>query len=176
MVILNHIYISRRIYSNTIYIYELSISFSFWTPHCDEWTVAVEFLDTATVISHISSHHIEYNDKQLTPLDFCKNDGKEVYDILTSLGYKISDENKLIGKAIGTKVKDTIYDFFDNKRDKPDDTLLFYYSGHGVPDVDGDMYLASSDTDPDKPYRKGFSFEELTKMIQKSISTRVAPV
>ena len=25
-------------------------------------------------------------------LDFCRNDGKEVYDVLTSLGYEISDE------------------------------------------------------------------------------------
>jgi hypothetical protein len=50
--------------------------------------------------------------------------------ILTSLGYEISDKNKLIGKAMGAKVKDTIYDFFDDKTDNPDDTLLFYYSGH----------------------------------------------
>ena len=57
-----------------------------------------------------------------------------------------------------------------------DDTLLFYYSDHGVSDVDGDIYLASSDTDPDKPYRRGFSFEELRKMIQKSISTRVVVI
>ena len=44
------------------------------------------------------------------------------------------------------------------------------------PDVDGDIYLASSDTDPDKPYRRGFSFEELRKMIQKSISTRIVVI
>jgi hypothetical protein len=52
----------------------------------------------------------------LQKLDFCRNDGKEVYEVLTSLGYEISDKNKLIGKAMGTKVKDTIYDFFDDKR------------------------------------------------------------
>jgi hypothetical protein len=91
-------------------------------------------------------------------------------------GYEISDKNKLVGEAKGEKVKDAIYDFFDDIRNIPDDTLLFYYSGHGVPDVDGDMYLASSDTDPDKPYRRGFSFEELTKMIQKSISTSVVVI
>jgi caspase domain-containing protein len=45
-----------------------------------------------------------------------------------------------------------------------------------VPDEDGDMYLASSDTDPDKPYRRGFSFEELTKMIQKSISDKIVVI
>jgi uncharacterized caspase-like protein len=46
-----------------------------------------------------------------------------------------------------------------------DDTLVFYYSGHGVPDVDGEMYLASSDTESDKPYRRGFSFEELRTLL-----------
>ena len=109
----------------------------------------------------------------LPKLDFCKNDGTAIYQVLSSLGYEISDKNKVVGEAKGEKVKDAIYDFFDDITNNPDDTLLFYYSGHGVPDVDGDMYLASSDTDPDKPYRKGFSFEELTKMIQKSISTSV---
>ena len=33
----------------------------------------------------------------LQKLDFCRNDGKGVYDVLTSLGYEISDKNKLIG-------------------------------------------------------------------------------
>jgi hypothetical protein len=112
----------------------------------------------------------------LEKLDFCKNDGKEVYGALRALGYNISDNNKLVGEAEGQKVKDAIYDFFDDVKNSPDDTLLFYYSGHGVPDVDGDMYLASSDTDPDKPYRRGFSLEDLTKMIQNSISTRVVVI
>jgi hypothetical protein len=61
----------------------------------------------------------------LQKLDFCKNDGKEVYEVLTSLGYEISDENRLIGKAMGTKVKDTIYDFFDDKRN---DDKSHYFS------------------------------------------------
>jgi hypothetical protein len=112
----------------------------------------------------------------LQKLDFCKNDGKEVYDVLTSLGYEISDENKLIGKAMGAKVKDAIYDFFDDKTDNPDDTLLFYYSGHGVPGDDGNIYLASSDTDSDKPYRRGFSFEELRMRMQNTIPTKVVVI
>ena len=33
----------------------------------------------------------------LQKLDFCRNDGKEVYDLLTSVGYEISDKNKLVG-------------------------------------------------------------------------------
>jgi hypothetical protein len=114
-----------------------------------------------------------YTDYSLEKLDFCKTDGIEIYELLRTLGYQISDENKLVGEVKGEKVKNAIYDFFDDNRNNLDDILLFYYSGHGVSDVDGDLYLASSDIDTSKPYRRGSSFEELTKMIQKSISTVV---
>jgi uncharacterized caspase-like protein len=109
----------------------------------------------------------------LQRLDFCKNNGTEVYEVLSSLGFDISEKNKLAGEAKWEKVRDTIYDFFVNNRNGHDDTLLFYYSGYVVPDVYGDIYLASSDIDFDNPYRAGFSFEEFTKVIQKCISTRV---
>ncbi len=77
------------------------------------------------------------------------------YDVSTLLGYEISDKNKLVGEAKGEKVKVAIYDFFDDKRNNLDATLVFYYSGHG------DLMLmgsASSDTEPDKPYRRRFFF------------------
>lgn len=109
----------------------------------------------------------------LQRLDFCKNNGTEVYEVLNSVGFEISEKNKLVGEAKWEKVRDTIYDFFVNNRSGHDDTLLFYYSGYVVPDVYGDIYLASSDIDFDNPYRGGFSFVELTKVIQKCISTRV---
>ena len=110
----------------------------------------------------------------LQKLDFCKNDGTEIYEVLSSLGYEISD--KLVGEAKGERVRDAIYDFFDDKRNNLDDTLLFYYSGHGVPGADGEMYLASSDTEPDKPYRRGFSFEELRKRMENTIATKVVVI
>ncbi len=116
------------------------------------------------------------NYTHLQTLDICKNDGTEMYKVLESLGYEISDKNKLLGEAKGEKVEDAIYDFFSDSKSNLDDTLLFYYSGHGVPDVDGDIYLASSDIDPNEPYRKGFSFEKLTKMIQRTMSTKVVVI
>lgn len=39
----------------------------------------------------------------LQKLDFCKNDGTEIYEVLSSLGYEISDKCKLIGEAKGEK-------------------------------------------------------------------------
>jgi uncharacterized caspase-like protein len=63
----------------------------------------------------------------LQRLDFCKNDGTEVHEVLNSLGFEIS-EKKLVGEAKSEKVRDIIYDFFGNNRNNFDDTLLFYYS------------------------------------------------
>src|SRR5215831_11148312 len=95
----------------------------------------------------------------------------DFHPITHSLGLEISEKNKLVGEVKWEKVRGTIYDLFVNN--SHDDTLLFYYSGYVVPDVYGDIYLASSDIDFDNPYRGGFSFVELTKVIQKCISTRV---
>lgn len=70
-------------------------------------------------------------------------------------------------------MKETIYDFFTDESIRSTDTLLFYYSSHGIPDTDGDVYLASSDINPRQPFRKGFSFSRLTDMMNRSISTRM---
>jgi tetratricopeptide (TPR) repeat protein len=113
---------------------------------------------------------------QLQPLSFCKNDGEHMYELLKSINYEIEDNHKLIGYVKYESLREAIIDFFTDIDNKAEDTLLFYYSGHGIPDVDGDIYLASSEIDPDAPYRKGFSFNELTKMIQRSVSIRIVTV
>ena len=45
-----------------------------------------------------------------------------------------------------------------------------------MPDVDADFYVASSDIHPFEPYKKGYSFAALSKMIQTSISTTVVVI
>jgi Caspase domain/Bacterial Ig domain len=112
----------------------------------------------------------------LQTLDFCRNDGQDTYQLLQSLGYEIVDEHKLIGHVPYGSMREAIIDFFTDVNNKAEDTLLFYYTGHGVPDIDGDMYLASSEIDPNAPYRKGFSFSELTKMIDRSVSIRIVTI
>ena len=118
----------------------------------------------------------DYAKTTLQPLSFCKNDGRKMYDILYSLDYKISDKHKLIGYVKYETIRDAIIDFFTDPSNRAEDTLLFYYSGHGIPDDDGEIFFASSDIDPDAPYRKGFSFSDLTKMIQRSVSIRIVTI
>jgi len=118
----------------------------------------------------------EYDNDDIQKLEFCRNDGEKVRETLQAISYRVSEDYKLIGRVEFDKMRDTIYDFFDNTNTKADDTLLFYYSGHGVPDTDGDVYLATSEIDPDSPYRRGFSFNELTKMMNNSSSTKVVAI
>ena len=53
----------------------------------------------------------------LQKLDSCKNDRREVYEVLRLIGYEISEKNRLIGEAKGEKLRDIIFDFFDGRMD-----------------------------------------------------------
>jgi hypothetical protein len=114
-------------------------------------------------------------DTSLVDLGFCENDGNSMHKVLTSNGYQIEEKNLLIGNVDGTKMRETILDFFNDITIRSNDIVLFYYSGHGVPDLDT-VYLTSSDTDPNFPIKKGFSFDELRIMMDRCISTKVVTI
>jgi uncharacterized caspase-like protein len=71
-------------------------------------------------------------------------------EVLKKLNFDIAEGNMLVGEAKWEKVRDTIRHFFHNV-DSSDDMLLFYYSGHGAFDDDGELYLALSDINLDDP-------------------------
>jgi glutaredoxin len=95
-------------------------------------------------------------------------------DVLSSVGYEIS--NVLLGHVSWETMRDAIYDFFTDENIEPTDTLLFYYSGHGVPDNYQDVFLATSDIDLNVPSKRGFNFNELTKMVRDCISTSIVAI
>ena len=114
--------------------------------------------------------------EEFTSLEFCKKDGQGMYDLLRSLNYEISEDHKLIGYVKYDKIRDAIYSFFDNRKTSADDTLLFYYSGHGIPISEGDTCLSSSETDYYSPRKNGFPSRELTDLINDSNSTRIVEI
>ncbi|MCD6036432.1 MAG: hypothetical protein K0S67_316 [Nitrososphaeraceae archaeon] len=116
------------------------------------------------------------NSSGLKSIEFCKNDGKEMYDILKKNGYDIPDNRKLISYVDSHRLKNAIYNFFTNEDNKPDDTLVFYYSGHGIPDKFGTTFLAPSDMDSDHPFMTGFSFDDLTNSMLACNSLRVVTI
>ena len=65
-----------------------------------------------------------------------------MYELLISLGYEISSNNKLTGTVRWIEMREAIRRFF-TQNVKSKDTLV-YFSGHGIPDDIGDNYPASS--------------------------------
>jgi len=118
----------------------------------------------------------DYNDKNLPELAFCKNDGEKMYLLMKGLNYEIPDNFKLIGNVNYNTMRRAIIDFFRDKNIKPKDTLLFYYSGHGVPDGTGNTYLSSSEIEASDPYPYGVSFADITLMISQSVSKRIITI
>ncbi len=104
-------------------------------------------------------------------LPFCKNDGDLISNKLQELGYYIPKEWKLIGQHRGLEIKNAIIDFF-RRNSEPQDTLLFYFSGHGIPDGFGGHFLSSPDIDPTLPEDNGFSFQELQNIMKRSVALK----
>ena len=115
------------------------------------------------------------NFAQEKQLPFCRNDGEEIYQILQKQGYEIPDDWKLVGRVVSDQLKKAIYDFFRRKADSKD-TLLFYFSGHGIPDGHGGHYLAPSDIETNLPDFYGFRFNDLEDQTNKSPSKKIITI
>jgi uncharacterized caspase-like protein len=84
--------------------------------------------------------------------------------LLKELGYEIKNQDGLIGHVDGRLMQECIYRFFGDDDIKSDDTLLFYFSGHGIASK-GDDFLASSNIEPKRSKINGFSFDDLAGEI-----------
>lgn len=108
----------------------------------------------------------DYNDNQIPQLPFCKNDGEAMYDTLAGLGYEIAQ--KCIGTIDGEEFKKTIYDFFRDQNLNTKDTLLFYFSGHGLSDGYGGRYFGTTDISAKSPDKIGVSYDYLMNQMERS--------
>jgi len=111
----------------------------------------------------------DYKAEDLENLEFCKNDGEEMYNTLTNLSspkYTIQEDQKIIGKVSKKTMESAMIEFF--KKAGGDDILLFYFSGHGVGDGHGGRYFATTDVDTNDPEYDGVEFEFLSSLMNKS--------
>ncbi|MFX0199454.1 MAG: caspase domain-containing protein [Candidatus Hodarchaeota archaeon] len=115
----------------------------------------------------------------LDPLPSCKNDANDLSDLLSKLGYTNYEGSPFIGSNLidqeygYVKVREAIINFFYEA--KPSHTLLFYFSGHGIPGLN-DVFLSTPHVDPKRPRARGFSLSELTKCMALSKSKRVVGI
>ena len=109
-------------------------------------------------------------------LEFVKNDGEMMFKTLKKVGFDIPARRKIIGKVDHYTMTKSIKEFFRGDDVKSNDTLLLYYSGHGVPHSKNDYYFVTSETRSDKPDLDGYSYDELSKISRNSNSTKIVKI
>ena len=88
-----------------------------------------------------------------------------------------SSNAMLVGRGEWGKMRDEIIKFFTDITLKPEDTLFFYFSGHGYLDRStGRTYLSTSEIHPEHPQSRGIPFDELTTYLNLSSSERIMAV
>ncbi len=86
----------------------------------------------------------EYNDQKLAQLKTPQADARALAKVLKAQKIGNFDEVKLLVNQTEAKSRRSISAFLSNK--KPDDLVLLYFSGHGVLDGRGSLFLALKDT------------------------------
>lgn len=86
----------------------------------------------------------DYSDAGLAKLSAPGRDAEELARVLKSPDICAFDDVNVLLNQPDAVVRDRIDAFFDQK--KPDDLLIMYFSGHGVRDEQGSLYLAVQNT------------------------------
>jgi hypothetical protein len=86
----------------------------------------------------------EYDDSSLAQLTTPGKDAEDFAHILQDKDLCAFDEVKVLLNQSSSKVIEVIEEFFDQR--KPDDLLVLYFSGHGIRDDFGSLYLAFKNT------------------------------
>src|SRR5262245_31632972 len=104
----------------------------------------------------------EYEDRpKITSLKGAVRDAEEVCKGLTEFGeFTVEKEHFLCSdKAKAEAVRQAISDLF--LRHEACELALFYFSGHGIEDGHGNVYLAPYDIKHDQPFVRGIRIQEL---------------
>jgi hypothetical protein len=121
-----------------------------------------------------------YFDRRLKRLNSCKRDVQNLFDLLTSetFDYRIFGNRPIIGSELDRKygwanIRKIINNFFTSA--KAGETLLFYFSGHGIP-FGNEVFLGTPSVDPKNPSETGFALSELTRLMGWSKSRQIVGV
>ena len=86
----------------------------------------------------------EYTDLGLAQLKAPGKDAEDFARVLKDQEIGAFDEVNILLNQSSSAINEAIDEFFDQK--KPDDLLVLYFSGHGVRDELGALYLAVKNT------------------------------
>ncbi|MEO7840850.1 MAG: SUMF1/EgtB/PvdO family nonheme iron enzyme [Anaerolineales bacterium] len=112
----------------------------------------------------------EYTDTGLAQLTAPGKDAKEFGRVLDSSDLCAFTDVIILFNEDTSKVNETIDHFFSNK--KPDDLLVLYFSGHGVRDEYGSLYLAVKNTNRARLRSTAIKSEFITEVMDQCRSRR----
>src|ERR1043166_4416892 len=113
----------------------------------------------------------EYTDPRFSTLSTPKEDVTSLAAILKDPGIGAFDELEPLINQEEKIVSRTVEKFFSGK--SREDLLLFYFSGHGMLDEEGQLYFALKDTDFDVPRASSLSAEFVRGAMDRTRSQRV---
>jgi formylglycine-generating enzyme required for sulfatase activity len=112
----------------------------------------------------------EYTDAGLAQLTAPGKDAKEFGRVLDSRDICAFDDVIILFNEDVFKVNESIDYFFSDK--KPDDLLVLYFSGHGVRDEYGSLYLAVTNTNRERLRSTAIKSEFITEVMDQCRSRR----
>jgi WD40 repeat protein len=112
----------------------------------------------------------EYTDPGLAQLTAPSKDAEDFARVLRDQDICAFDDVKVLLNQPEHQIREAIYDLFSIK--KPDDLLVLYFSGHGVRDEFGALYLAVRNTNKSKLSATAVDSSYITRSMDQSRSKR----
>ena len=113
----------------------------------------------------------EYKDSRLTPLEGPGHDAEALRTVLANAEIGGFDVQLALNSSVDL-LRRTLESFFANRG--RDDLLLIHFSGHGLKDDDGQLYLAAADTEIDRLLSTGVDAAWVNRLMSKCRSERIA--
>src|SRR5688500_15238233 len=112
----------------------------------------------------------EYNDPGLAQLTAPGKDAQDFERVLKDQEICAFDDVKILMNELGHIIREEIEEFFNQK--KPEDLLVLYFSGHGVRDELGALYLAVKNTIRSRLRATGIKSDFIRELMDQSRSKR----
>src|SRR5512138_1765646 len=112
----------------------------------------------------------EYQDASFARLTAPGKDAEEFAEILSNAELAAFDNVQILLNEGESKIRRSIARFFADR--KRDDLLLLYFSGHGIRNEQGQLFLAASDTEINILEATGIPAEFVTSAMNNSRSQR----